>query len=591
MASIRLHLNLRQKLIWIYLVCIVLPMLMIIGILYFFLNEDLFSYENENRILSTTRFANRAANEIQKRAEELISLSVSEGVDQALSLSFDSESAYNAYGRPYVDAMENRIKKAFPESGIIALYGNNETITYDTRYSYLDRPQSGSDWYLRLRRFKDNYVVLSKSARAGMNSLWMLKFYMDLSTDNMNAILAVDMPMTFLDRWVKEEYADGVYLLVNQYNDILYASSSQFDDQDAYDSIILFKKKDNYYYVENEINGFEALVGWRTIGIFPKEPIYSGFLNKRNIIIIIAVLGLLAATFLMTVLTFSINRRFSLMREQINHIRRGDFNFLTAHSGVDEIGTIMDDFNDMTRQMNVLVHEIYKKELEGQKLIIEKQQAELNALLGQVNPHFLYNVLNTLRMKSKIKGEDETATMLKYVAEMFRRVLSFETDLITIKEEIGIIEEFLKVMQYRFEDRLTYILNVDENTQGFLIPKMVLQTFVENACKHGLEGQVTGCHLVIEVFYRDDKLHLRVEDNGKGMDKEQVENLLSYITRHGHGGKKIGLRNAYQRMKMYYGREVGFKIDSASNEGTRMEVIYDPAMLTVQVGNEDLDRV
>lgn len=519
-----LKLNLRNRIMIIYLLCILIPVLVVNGILYFYLSEDLFDYENENREASTERFAVKSVNQM------------------------------------------NHFRNL--NSGLYGIEDITDPHVVDLTTLVADGSIVSEGWYQRLNQTPGASIVTTRSEGPRDRRL---VYYTMLPNNGQNPrVNELVVTTDFLDEIAREEYSEGLYLLVNQFNDIVYASTDTFGTYDAYDSVLIFQKNEDFYYSEFIYNDMTYVEGWRIIGIFPKEDIYENLIDRRNLIILVVFTGLLVATILMTSLSLSINRRFKKLNRQVENIKAGNFTKVSIQSPKDELGHFIGEFHEMTDQMNILVNEVYEKELEKKNLVIEKQQAELNALQSQVNPHFLYNVMNTIRMKSVVKGEAETAKMLKYVAAMFRRVINWEADLITIREEISFVEEYLKVQKYRFEDRLTYDLSITEEVKEALIPKMTLQTFIENASTHGLENQVEGCRVSLNAELVEGKVKIMVTDDGNGMSRTALENLLSYIDNQEQLGESVGMKNVYQRLKIYFGDQMTFNIQSTEGLGTKI---------------------
>ena len=176
------------------------------------------------------------------------------------------------------------------------------------------------------------------------------------------------------------------------------------------------------------------------------------------------------------------------MSEHVNSLDQKDCQQYTGPQGNDEIGILIKAFNKMVVKIRSLIHDVYEAKLEQSRIKLEKKQAELNALQSQMNPHFLYNTLEAIRMRSVEKGEKETAEMIKRLTRSFRRMSRFQQEWVTVEEEIGYIKDFLTIQQYRFGAEFQYTMEIDPAVLGCKIPKLVIQPFVENACLHGIEG-------------------------------------------------------------------------------------------------------
>jgi two-component system sensor histidine kinase YesM len=203
---------------------------------------------------------------------------------------------------------------------------------------------------------------------------------------------------------------------------------------------------------------------------------------------------------------------------------------------------------------------------------LERRQAEINALQSQINPHFLYNLLESIRMRSVLKKEAETARIIKYVSRMFRRLLMWDDEMITIKEELNYIEEFLEVQKYRFGDKLTYDISVDNAVNGIKIPKMIYQPIVENACKHGLEKTKNGGYVSVSVKLSDNSIICNICDNGVGISAERLRVVNGDLHGESSGNESIGIKNVYKRLNLIYGDKSQLKIESVEGEGTSVFV-------------------
>lgn len=183
----------------------------------------------------------------------------------------------------------------------------------------------------------------------------------------------------------------------------------------------------------------------------------------------------------------------------------------------------------MARKIKELLEKEIKYELRQKELALEKKQAEINALQSQINPHFLFNTLETIRMRSMLKKEFETANAIKLLAKLLKRSIRWENDLITIEEEISAIYDYLEIQKYRFGEKLKFEIEVDEDVKSTKIPKMTIQPLVENACVHGIENSKGEGRIVVKVLKEGDMIAIHVEDNGKGLEDDKITELLRSV--------------------------------------------------------------
>lgn len=211
-----------------------------------------------------------------------------------------------------------------------------------------------------------------------------------------------------------------------------------------------------------------------------------------------------------------------------------------------------------------------------------KKQAQLDNLQSQINPHFLYNILDSVRGDVLARGLTETADMIEALSKFFRYGIGSSIGLITFEEEYKNVENYMKIQRYRFGDRITLINDFDRkdnNIMNFKLPKMTLQPLVENAITHGIEGKLTKGKIVIRVSYTDRRMLITVEDNGIGMNEEILEKLnrklndsskeISLIDSKSNG---VALLNVSERIKLLFGIEFGLYINSAEGLGTEAHI-------------------
>ena len=240
--------------------------------------------------------------------------------------------------------------------------------------------------------------------------------------------------------------------------------------------------------------------------------------------------------------------------------------------GADEIGGLMRNYNKMVHRMNSLIQTMYKNKIKEQEMIVARQNAELLALHSQINPHFLFNALESIRMHSIIKHEIETADMVERLAVLQRQYVEWQDDSVQVEKEMDFVETYLELQKYRFGDKLSFELDVEEACKGYVIPKLSIVTFVENACVHGIESKATAGWIFVRIYTRKGQLCLEIEDTGNGMEEEETESLKQRMADANiemlKGRGRVGIVNACLRLKMVSKDEVSFDVDSEQGVGT-----------------------
>ncbi len=225
----------------------------------------------------------------------------------------------------------------------------------------------------------------------------------------------------------------------------------------------------------------------------------------------------------------------------------------------------------------VLTHTVQTGKLKEQEMDIARQQAELLALHSQINPHFLFNALESIRMHSVLRGEDETAEMVEKLAVIERKNADWNEDNTTVENEMDFVEAYLKLQQYRFGERLSYEIDVDDACKNARVPRLTIVTFVENACVHGIEGKSSPGWIFVRVYYKDDDMVIEIEDTGEGISDEDVAILRHKMENASIGELKqkgrIGVVNACLRLKIATEDTVRFTVESEQGIGTTITVM------------------
>ena len=240
--------------------------------------------------------------------------------------------------------------------------------------------------------------------------------------------------------------------------------------------------------------------------------------------------------------------------------------------GKDEIGSLMKNYNRMVQRINALIRTVYIGKMKEQEMMVARQNAELLALHSQINPHFLFNALESIRMHSILKKEMETADMVERLALLQRRYLEWGEDYVEIDQEIKSVRDYLELQKYRFGERLSYSIEIEEECGQYKIPKMSIVTFVENACVHGIESKTSPGWIFVRVYKGTEDLCLEIEDTGIGMEEVFREELLEKMRGASMDMLKekgrVGIINACLRLKMMTQNEVSFELDGEKSVGT-----------------------
>ena len=300
---------------------------------------------------------------------------------------------------------------------------------------------------------------------------------------------------------------------------------------------------------------------------------------------LIILLTLIIPILLLKLLERSITDRITILGKAFGEGGNEYFQPIKEISGSDEISELMHNYNRIVDINNKLTNTIYKDKLREQESDLARKNAELLALQSQINPHFLFNALESIRMHSILKGENETAEMVQRLAVMERQNVEWHDDAVTIQEEEEFIDAYLQLQSYRFGDRISFDIDISEECKNMLIPKLTLVTFVENACIHGIESKATQGWIFVRVNKEGDNIVIEVEDTGDGMDEKdviQLQRKMNDVTIAAvKKAKHVGILNACLRIKMMFKDQAKFTIESEKGIGMSVIITIPADMITI----------
>ena len=316
--------------------------------------------------------------------------------------------------------------------------------------------------------------------------------------------------------------------------------------------------------------------------------------NNINQITVIYLVILLFATLVPILLIFLFSSYFSgriqVLKHAMHQASLGDYNIIDNFRGDDELTDTFRDLKTTVHQIHEKESRFYESQLSKQQLINTQQQMEFKMLASQINPHFLYNTLETIRMQAIASNNRDVADSINLLGKTMHYVLeNTGTNSTTIAKELTHVITYLKIQKLRFGDRVNYEIHVPPylNLEQFRILPLLLQPIVENAIVHGLEGVTQNGLVSINFILEEPNLYITIHDNGEGMDEASIEQLREHIyEKNNHSSVSIGLRNIDHRLRLLYGDTYGLSIESELHSGTTLTLtlplsqIIDPDALS-----------
>jgi len=274
------------------------------------------------------------------------------------------------------------------------------------------------------------------------------------------------------------------------------------------------------------------------------------------------------------IITFScrFSNRLSSFQDLMHKVVLGEYENLQVIDGFDEISEMYRDLNTMISSIQRLISKVYEEQMQKEKLYSRQKDVEFKMLASQINPHFLYNTLETIRMKARANKQTEIEELVKMLAKILRRNIQVGDKLVTLKSELELVDYYLKIQQYRFGERMSYNIDVRCNIDSLKIMPLIIQPIVENAFVHGLESK-EGKGKIDVVVELKERLIIQVIDNGKGMTETKLNEIIKSFNDYNRlDSNHIGLSNVNQRIKLLYGDEYGLDIESTVGEGTTVRI-------------------
>lgn len=305
--------------------------------------------------------------------------------------------------------------------------------------------------------------------------------------------------------------------------------------------------------------------GWRFVSLDPLSTLSVYSVAFRNMTVGVGLVALLVALALSTFIAGRITKPLRTLQRNMKQVQDGRFDIRLDVVRTDEVGQLTSSFNQMTERVQTLVNDVYKAE-------IIRKEAQLKALHSQINPHFLYNTLDSMNAIAMLEEVPLLSKMSRMLADMFRYSISQGDPVVPLSEELKQVKRYVEIQQIRYDYKFNLLLSVPDKLLQYRIPKLTLQPIVENAVYHGLEMIPDEGILAITAYESADGVVIEVFDNGKGIAEDELEWIRRRMREPIDYADHLGLANVQERLQLHYGSEYGISIDTIYRRGTN--VVY-----------------
>lgn len=404
-----------------------------------------------------------------------------------------------------------------------------------------------------------------------------------------HGVLLVDMNFSGIEQICKNVNLgeSGYVYLINEEGEIIYHPRQQL----IYSNLI---KENNNLAASYEdgshtekFEGEKRLVtiktvgytGWKVVGITPMSDITSEYYQINVFVIFIGIFSIFILAFFNMFVSSRISNPIKELEKSVKELENGVKDVDISVSGSYEIQHLGKTIRSMVDQMHSLMENI----------VIEqesKRKKELDVLQSQINPHFLYNTLDSIVWMIENENYEGSIIMVTALARLFRISLSKGKNIITLGAELEHARNYLTIQNIRYKNKFTYSIDADEETKNLASIKLVVQPLIENAIYHGMEFMGGDGEILVKAYIKDNDLYIDIIDNGLGMREEVAQSLLSKGLNNKSTGSGIGLKNVHERIQLYFGGNYGLKIYSEPDEGTTISV-HMPAIDIYEIENKE----
>lgn len=567
------NIALNRKLTILYVCCVLLPLVVTDSVVLYIVVNNQHTKQQHAMENEASAIQYSLTNSIEYAAATAKQIYMNEYIERYLNCEYAGPLAYV---EAYQDFVKTTLFKggAGMDNSIITMYADNPTIVNGSEFSQLSAIEN-AEWYRNFEEsgrdtmlyfYYDNENSPVVEAKRKVLFLKRLDFF---SGNRCEKFLKIELDYSNMVRGlVRLGYEFPAY--VCQGDRVLLAndghsSVNQNFDQFTMEHKVGVSKEMSLYGSEMQIYILE-----------PETDVVKELWDNMPLIALLILTNAILPWRLMKELNRSLTVRIEQLSQVFDKVEDEKLSQIDEISGSDEIGRLMQNYNRMAERTNDLIQTVYKDRIKQQEMDIARQSAELLALHSQINPHFLFNALETIRMHCVLRSEPEIAKMVEKLAVMERQNVEWATDTVEIGREMEFVEAYLGLQKYRFGDRLSYDLDVERECLNIEIPKLSVVTFVENACIHGIENKTAQGWIFVRIYIEKEELCIEVEDTGNGMEEDEHQRLLEQmrdasIDRLKEKGR-VGIINACLRLKMVTDNQVKFALESEKGVGTMVQI-------------------
>ncbi|WP_026562647.1 histidine kinase [Bacillus sp. J37] len=580
------NMKIQSKIVVSFMVAVMIPLLMVGIFLTHELRSTALDDAKEQSAANVERVKKRTAEALEKAIYVSDNVTLDPQLERIVNTTYQTtQEVFIAYDS-YTKFAE--YKETFKEISNIRLYTENTTMLNNWEFIPQSNVEAKPFWYHSAERANGliGWFYIPDETRNDQEYLSLVR-NIKYSNYKTNAVLVINIRNDYLYEILSQEQSP--MMVVDENNNIVVSNRKEYIGKKllgTVESEIPLDGATGSYNGKLDGEDAEVLIDTlltddsqnelKFVSVIPNKVIMADADRFVKHGLLVMGISLIVALFLITFFTKILSNRIITLNRQIKRVGEGNLDAVIHVQGSDEIGLLSNQINKMVTNIKELIDEVEKVHIE--KNILEKRQQEikLKMMASQINPHFLFNALESIRMKAHIKGEKEIASVVKVLGKLMRKSISVTGEMVPLKHEIDLIKCYLDIQKFRYGDRLDYQLKIDPKSEQILINPLIIQPLVENAVIHGLENKEKDGKVIVEAKVNEHSLTVCVLDNGVGMSEEKLRSIKETLKNvDDNRENRIGLLNVHQRLSLTFGEQSGLQIESHPSTGTEICFVID----------------
>ncbi|WP_078435441.1 sensor histidine kinase [Metabacillus halosaccharovorans] len=580
------NMKIQSKIVVSFMVAVMIPLLMVGIFLTHELRSTALDDAKEQSAANVERVKKRTAEALEKAIYVSDNVTLDHQLERIVNTTYQTtQEVFIAYDS-YTKFAE--YKETFKEISNIRLYTENTTMLNNWEFIPQSNVEVKPFWYHSAERANGliGWFYIPDETKNDQEYLSLVR-NIKYSNYKTNAVLVINIRNDYLYEILSQEQSP--MMVVDENNNIVVSNRKEYIGKkllSTVESEIPLDGATGSYNGKLDGEDAEVLIDTlltddsqnelKFVSVIPNKVIMADADRFVKHGLLVMGISLIVALLLITFFTKILSNRIITLNRQIKRVGEGNLDAVIHVQGSDEIGLLSNQINKMVTNIKELIDEVEKVHIE--KNILEKRQQEikLKMMASQINPHFLFNALESIRMKAHIKGEKEIASVVKVLGKLMRKSISVTGEMVPLKHEIDLIKCYLDIQKFRYGDRLDYQLKIDPKSEQLLINPLIIQPLVENAVIHGLENKEKDGKVIVEAKVNEHFLMVCVLDNGVGMSEEKLKSIKETLKNvDDNRENRIGLLNVHQRLSLTFGEQSGLQIESHPSTGTEICFVID----------------